>query len=136
MAYLVVNHVSDELKQEGFVESYQMVNVEIQNEDGTTAILPKRLNFVHWPQLPIPFLHEEWSENLAFANVYVPENDDNDSEDEDDDDALINEEIVELLENDYPQVFEAILSEIEASDADEDDTDSDEIDEDENQTLA
>lgn len=116
MAYLVVNHIEDENKQDGFVESYQMVNIEVQNDDGSTSIIPKRLNFVHWPQLPVPFVHEEWSENLVFSNVYVPENDNG----SDDEETELNETIVELLENDYPEVYQAILSEALAEEAEDD----------------
>ena len=123
MAYLVVNHVSDESKQEGFVESYQMVNIEVQNDDGSTSIIPKRMNFVHWPQLPNPFLHEEWSEDLTFVTVYVPENDNN----EDDEDSELNETIVELLENDYPEVYQAILSEALADEPEDDEEEAEEI---------
>lgn len=134
MAYFVVNHATDENKTDGLVESYQMVNVEIQQEDGSTAILPKRLNFVHWPSIPVPFVHEEWSESLVFTNVYVPEEDGND---DDDDDNLLNETIVELLENDYPEIYNTLLAEAEQElDADEDEDDIDDIDETDDQLNA
>jgi len=64
--YFVVNHVSDPLKTEGIVESYQMVMLDRGQGPELT-----RLNFVHWPEIPVPFVHEELSENLAFSNLYV-----------------------------------------------------------------
>jgi len=74
-SYFVVSHVSDESKNDGLVESYQMVPVQYQNEDGTLTTVMKRLNFVHWPEHPTPFVHEEWSEDLVFSNIYTPEYD-------------------------------------------------------------
>lgn len=131
MAYFVVNHATDENKTDGLVESYQMINVEIQQADGSIAVIPKRLNFVHWPTIPVPFVHEEWSESLAFTNVYVPE-DDNNGEEEDDNE--LNDTIVELLESDYPEVYKILLSEaeqiIEAADEDEEDEEIEYEDED------
>ena len=131
MAYFVVNHATDENKTDGLVESYQMINVEIQQADGSIAVIPKRLNFVHWPTIPVPFVHEEWSESLAFTNVYVPE-DDNIGEEEDDNE--LNDTIVELLESDYPEVYKILLSEaeqiIEAADEDEEDEEIEYEDED------
>lgn len=82
-SYFVVNHVSDETKTDGLVESYQMIPVQYQQEDGTLSTGLRRLNFVHWPELPNPFVHEEWSEDLVFTNIYTPELDAADEEDED-----------------------------------------------------
>lgn len=85
-AYFVVNHVSDQNKKDGLVESYQMIPVQYEQEDGTVAAGFRRVNFVHWPELPTPFVHEEWSEDLVFSNIYTPEDDgDYDDEDEEDD---------------------------------------------------
>ena len=135
MAYFVVNHATDEDKTDGLVESYQMINVEIEQADGSIAIIPKRLNFVHWPSIPVPFVHEEWSESLVFTNVYVPEEDNTDEdEDEDYDDNELNDTIVELLENDYPEIYKVLLSEaeqeIEAQAEYEDEEDEEEEEED------
>lgn len=107
MSYFVVNHVSDENKTEGLVESYQMVSV--QDEAGNVFL--KRLNFVHWPTAPHPFVHEEWNENLVFANVYVPEDDNGDTESEEDEEETVNDVIANLLENDYPEVYAALHAE-------------------------
>ena len=90
-AYFVVDHVSDEQKTDGLVESYQMIAVQYQQEDGTLASGIRRVNFVHWPELPNPFVHEEWSEDLVFSNIYTPEedggpNDEEDDEEEEDED--------------------------------------------------
>lgn len=84
-SYFVVNHVSDETKQDGLVESYQMIPVQYDNGQGGISTGYKRLNFVHWPAIPAPFVHEEWSEDLIFTNIYTPELDDGDDEDEDED---------------------------------------------------
>lgn len=82
-SYFVVNHVSDELKVDGLVESYQMIPVQYQNEDGSVSTGYKRVNFVHWPQIPTPFVHEEWSEELTFTNIYSPDDDSGEDNDED-----------------------------------------------------
>jgi hypothetical protein len=136
MAYFVVNHASDENKTDGLVESYQMINVEVEQADGSIIVIPKRLNFVHWPTIPVPFVHEEWSESLAFTNVYVPE-DDNNGEEEDDNE--LNDTIVELLESDYPEVYKILLSEaeqmIEAADEDEEEDEEIEYEDEDQATL-
>ena len=92
-SYFVVNHVSDENKNDGLVESYQMV--QTFNEEGIFAGM-RRLNFVHWPELPVPFVHEEWSEDLEFSNIYTPELDDV----EDDEEEYEEEEEEEEYEED------------------------------------
>jgi hypothetical protein len=79
-AYFVVNHISDENKTEGLVESYQMVPVQVQGDDGEVRQSFKRLNFVHWPQLPVPFVHMEWDDDLKFENIYTPETDNGNEE--------------------------------------------------------
>lgn len=87
-SYFVVDHVSDSNKTDGLVESYQMIPVQYDNGQGGLSTGYKRLNFVHWPTIPNPFVHEEWSEDLIFTNVYTPELDDaygDDDEDEDED---------------------------------------------------
>jgi hypothetical protein len=86
-SYFVVDHVSDENKTDGLVESYQMLPVQYQQEDGTVVSGFRRVNFVHWPNVPTPFVHEEWSEDLTFTNIYSPDDDAVDEdEDEDEDD--------------------------------------------------
>jgi hypothetical protein len=88
-AYFVVDHVSDQTKVDGLVESYQMIPVKYEQDDGSIVSGLRRLNFVHWPSQPHPFVHEEWSEDLVFSNIYTPEDDNNyddEEEDEDDDD--------------------------------------------------
>jgi hypothetical protein len=120
MSYFVVNHVSDTTKTEGLVESYQMVT--LQNEDGT--LVSKRINFVHWPAYPNPFVHEEWSESLVFANVYVPE-EDNVEEEEEDENAETWESMCAILENDYPEVFDALYKEATAEEIEEDKAEED-----------
>jgi hypothetical protein len=84
-SYFVVDHVSDETKTDGLIESYQMVPVQYEQEDGTVVSGLRRLNFVHWPSQPHPFVHEEWSEDLVFSNIYLPDEDQTDDEDEDED---------------------------------------------------
>jgi hypothetical protein len=84
-SYFVVDHLTDETKRDGLLESYQMLPVSIQQEDGTVTTGYRRLNFVHWPGIPAPFVHEEWSEDLAFSNIYTPSLDETD-EDEDEED--------------------------------------------------
>ena len=84
-SYFVVDHVSDQTKTDGLVESYQMVPVNYEQEDGSTISGFRRLNFVHWPAQPHPFVHEEWSEDLVFSNIYLPDEDQVDDEDEDED---------------------------------------------------
>jgi hypothetical protein len=121
MAYFVVNHVSDENKTDGLVESYQMVT--FQNEDG--SLFMKRVNFVHWPKMPNPFVHEEYNEALVFANVYVPE-EDNAEEDEEDEEETYDSDIVALLENDYPEIYEALLKEAELN-AEQEEDEEDEV---------
>lgn len=83
-SYFVVDHVSDEGKTDGLVESYQMVPVQYEQEDGTTVQGFRRLNFVHWPSQPHPFVHEEWSEDLVFSNIYLPDEDQADDYGDDD----------------------------------------------------
>jgi len=83
-SYFVVDHASDEAKKDGLVESYQMVPVQYEQEDGSTISGFRRLNFVHWPSLPHPFVHEEWSEDLVFSNIYLPDEDQTDDEDDED----------------------------------------------------
>ena len=82
-SYFVVDHVSDANKTDGLVESYQMLPVQYQQEDGTVVSGFRRVNFVHWPNIPTPFIHEEWSEDLTFTNIYSPDDDLTDDEDED-----------------------------------------------------
>jgi len=122
MAYFVVNHVSDENKTDGLVESYQMVT--FQNEDG--SLFAKRVNFVHWPKMPNPFVHEEFSEALVFANVYVPEEDNVDEDEEEEEDENYDAEIVALLENDYPEIYKALLSEAELESEEEEEEEEEE----------
>jgi hypothetical protein len=88
-SYFVVDHVSDENKKEGLLESYQMIPVQYDNGQGVIQGGFKRLNFVHWPGIPSPVVHEEWSEDLIFTNIYTPSEDfgdEDDDEDYDDDD--------------------------------------------------
>jgi hypothetical protein len=85
-SYFVVDHVSDTNKTDGLVESYQMLPVQYQQEDGTVVSGFRRVNFVHWPNIPNPFVHEEWSEDLSFSNIYSPDDDYADDEDEDEED--------------------------------------------------
>ena len=84
-SYFVVDHVSDQNKTNGLVESYQLVPMQYELEDGTVTTVMKRVNFVHWPELPNPFVHEEYSEDLVFSNIYTPEYDEGDEDDEDED---------------------------------------------------
>lgn len=84
-SYFVVDHVTDGNKRDGLVESYQMVPVQYDNGQGALVTGYKRMNFVHWPAIPSPFVHEEWSEDLVFSNIYTPEDDIADDEDEDGD---------------------------------------------------
>jgi len=91
-SYFVVNHVTDTEKTDGLVESYQMVPVQYQNEDGSVTTSYKRLNFVHWPELPTPFVHEEWSEDLEFSNIYTPELDAGATDDEDEEEEYEEED--------------------------------------------
>jgi hypothetical protein len=81
-SYFVVDHISDSNKTDGLVESYQMLPVQLQQEDGTIVSGFRRVNFVHWPNLPTPFVHEEWSEDLTFTNIYSPDDDASDDEDD------------------------------------------------------
>ena len=101
-SYFIVDHISNPEKTEGIVESYQMVNVEI-DEDGTTTSSSKRINFVHWPNLPAPFVHEEWSDELVFSNIYTPELDVGydlaDDEDEDEEGVEFYQETDDTEEN-------------------------------------
>ena len=83
-SYFIVDHARDVEKTEGIVESYQMVTVEVEDEEGKVITTTKRLNFVHWPNLPQPFVHDEWSEDLVFSNIYTPELDDGIDDDDDD----------------------------------------------------
>lgn len=85
-SYFVVDHVSDENKTDGLVESYQMVPLQYEQEDGTITTILKRMNFVHWPAIPSPFVHEEWSDDLVFSNIYTPELDGGE-EDEDEEEV-------------------------------------------------
>jgi hypothetical protein len=91
-AYFVVDHVSDENKTDGLVESYQMLPVQYEQEDGSVVSGFRRVNFVHWPTLPSPFVHEEWSEDLVFSNIYTPEEDSGGDDDEDDDEEEYDDE--------------------------------------------
>ncbi len=84
--YFVVDHVSDALKTDGIVESYTMVPFQYE-QDGQMITTMKRLNFVHWPELPIPFVHEEWSDSLRFTNIYIPEQDGGEDDEEDEDEV-------------------------------------------------
>jgi hypothetical protein len=95
-SYVSVNHVSDELKTDGIVESYQMVDVE---EDG--GITKKRLNFVVWPNIPSPAFHEEWSEDLVFDSIFTPS--------EDEEESSGDEEIVDALKELHPEIYNEIL---------------------------
>lgn len=112
MSYMVVSHVTDENKQQGIVESYQMISLPQSNDAGEiTHYVPKRLNFVHWPEIPVPFVHEEWSDDLKFENIYTPENDDPES-------AVRLEEIEEnadeLIESFTPETWSALPEEVQA----------------------
>jgi hypothetical protein len=82
--YFVVNHATDTTKIDGLVESYQMIPIQYDDGSGNISTGFKRLNFVHWPAIPHPFVHEEWSDDLVFSNVYTPLLDDADDEEEDD----------------------------------------------------
>ena len=119
----VVNHVSDDTKVGGIVESYQYIPMEFDviDEDTGEATGQKitkfvRVNFVAWPGHPVPFLHEEFSENLYFDNVYVGSIDEDDREE-----AEQNAEIVSLLEDNYPEVYAQLKAEVENGEEDVDD---------------
>ena len=79
-SYFVVDHISDERKTNGLVESYQMVPVVVEDEQGNPQQILKRLNFVHWPELPVPFVHQEWDDVLKFENIYSPDSDNGNEE--------------------------------------------------------
>jgi hypothetical protein len=92
-SFFVVDHVSDPQKTDGIVESYTMVPVQYDTEQGPVQGI-RRMNFVHWPEIPVPFVHQEWSEDLQFSNVYVPEldnGDDDDDEDYEDEDQYLDD---------------------------------------------
>ena len=109
-AYFVVDHATDPDKVDGLVESYQMVPVQYEQEDGSVVSGVRRVNFVHWPSAPQPFVHEEWSEDLIFSNIYTPADDlgdddedeedldEEDYEDEDDEASFSEEDEVEQQE--------------------------------------
>lgn len=118
MAYFIVDHATDPNKTDGIVESYQVIS--FQNEDG--SITPTRMNFVHWPKLPIPFVHEEWSANLKFTNIYTPEDDN-----ERDEDDELNEEIASLLEEHYPEIYVQLAEAATGSDDEEEEEDENEL---------
>jgi hypothetical protein len=84
--YFVVDHVSDGNKTDGLIESYQMIPVQYDNGQGGLSSGYKRLNYVHWPNIPHPFVHEEWNEDLVFSNIYSPADDAGEDEDEDEED--------------------------------------------------
>lgn len=90
--YFVVNHVSDPNKIDGLVESYQMIPVQYDDGNGGIVNGFKRLNFVHWPSVPTPFVHEEWSEELTFTNIYTPIIDDQDDEDDEEEEDYSDDE--------------------------------------------
>lgn len=131
----VVNHVTDKTKVGGIVESYQYIPMEVAVVDevtgeptGDKAVKMVRINFVAWPGHPVPFLHEEHSENLAFDNVYVGSIDEDDREE-----AETNASIVNLLEENYPEIAEQLRAEAEA---DEEDEEEEEEEEDDQPTVA
>lgn len=84
--YFIVDHVSDENKKEGVLESYQMIPVQYTDENGNVVNTLRRLNFVYWPDVPSPLFHEEWTEDLIFNDIYSPSMDY--GQDDDDDDEL------------------------------------------------
>lgn len=95
--YFIVNHVSDADKTDGLVEGYQMLPVQYEGENGETVTGFRRVNFVHWPNIPNPFVHEEWSEDLVFSSIYnaledTGEDEDEDEYDDEEDDASFDSE--------------------------------------------
>ena len=91
-SYFVVDHVSDTNKTDGLLESYQMVPVQYDNGQGGVQTGFKRLNFVHWPNIPSPVVHEEWSEDLVFTNIYSPDDDYGEEYDDEDEEESEYEE--------------------------------------------
>lgn len=81
-SYFVVDHVTDPNKKDGLVESYQMIPAQYQMEDGSIINGLRRVNFVYWPSIPTPFLHEEYNEDLVFSTIYTPEIDDAEEDEE------------------------------------------------------
>ena len=129
-----VNHVSDETKKGGIVESYQYVPMSVTVIDPTTnqevvQTQMMRINFVIWPGHPVPFVHEEFSADLAFDNVYVGSIDEKDDDEAND----LNAKVVELLEAHDPDLYEKILADAEADleDEEEEEEEEEEIDADE-----
>jgi hypothetical protein len=107
--YFVVDHVTDENKTDGLVESYQMLPVQYQQEDGTVVTGYRRVNFVHWPNIPTPFVHEEWSEDLTFTDIYSAADD---SLDDDDDDEEGDEEEDEEYDSSFSEGEDQEYSEL------------------------
>ena len=124
----VVNHVTDKTKRGGIIESYQYLPMEFQeldsegNPTGGTITKMVRVNFVIWPGHPVPFVHEELSENLAFDNVYVGSIDEDDREE-----SETNSEIVSLLEENYPEIAEQLRMEVNSDEVMDDEEEGDEV---------
>lgn len=127
----VVNHIEDENKTDGLVESYQLVMQPVTNEAGeVVGHMPKRVNFVHWPKIPVPFVHEEFCEDLKFETIYIPEDDAGEEYDREELEALaadgfteIDAEVWSNLPEGIKQVVSAFLP------ADEDEEESEDAEE-------